>query len=215
MIKKLSPLPRFLTIRYKNWKSSKYINNSKRFKELASKGQNPSTMVISCCDSRLDVTSIFGAKEGDFFVYRNIANLIPAYKKQADNYSVLAAIEYGIYQLRVKHLIILGHRGCGGIKNAHKKFYKKNYRKNFFLDKWLNILESAFDNIPRNISQKKQINLLEEEGVKISAKNVLNFPNIDKLIKKKSLKIHGLIHDIGTGELKYYNPVSEEFEKIL
>ena len=78
-INKLSPLPKFLEDRYKKWKSSTYLENELELKKLASFGQTPSTMVISCCDSRIHATSIFGADEGEFFIHRNIANLVPPY----------------------------------------------------------------------------------------------------------------------------------------
>ena len=79
MINRLAPLPDFLVSRYRIWKSSSFINNEDHFKNLASLGQNPSSMVISCCDSRVHATSIFGADEGEFFIHRNIANLVPKY----------------------------------------------------------------------------------------------------------------------------------------
>ena len=66
MIKKLAPLPDFLVSRYRIWKSTSFINNEDHFKNLASLGQNPSSMVISCCDSRVHATSIFGADAGEF-----------------------------------------------------------------------------------------------------------------------------------------------------
>ena len=76
-------------------------------------------MVISCCDSRIHATSIFGADEGEFFIHRNIANLVPVYSPDGENHGTSAAIEYAIKELKVQHLIILGHKDCGGIKNGH------------------------------------------------------------------------------------------------
>ena len=72
MINKISPLPKFLIDRYKKWKSSEYLKNEVNLRNLASTGQSPSTMVISCCDSRIHATSIFGAEEGEFFIHRNM-----------------------------------------------------------------------------------------------------------------------------------------------
>ncbi len=109
MIKNLSPLPSFLVTRYKNWQSTSYLKNANKFKELASQGQNPSAMIISCCDSRVHVTSIFGADEGEFFIHRNIANLIPPFSLDGQDYGTAAAIEYATKELKVRHLIILGH----------------------------------------------------------------------------------------------------------
>ena len=68
MLNKLSPLPKFLIDRYKNWKLDIYKENKDNFNKLAKFGQQPNSMVISCCDSRIHVTSIFGADEGEFFI---------------------------------------------------------------------------------------------------------------------------------------------------
>jgi carbonic anhydrase len=75
-------------------------------------------------------------------------------------------------------------------------------------------LTPAFNNISKNVSQHNQIHLLEEESIKISLKNLFDFPNIKELVENKSLSVHGLIHDIGSGKLKYLNPITEQFEII-
>ena len=214
MIKQLSPLPKFLLTRYKKWKSISYSKNSNKFKKLASLGQNPSSMIISCCDSRVHVTSIFGANEGEFFIHRNIANLIPPFSSDGKDYGTSAAIEYATKELKINHLIILGHTDCGGIKSGHS-FHAKKTKKNYvFINKWLNILKPAFNKISKNTSKRNQIKKLEEESIKNSLNNLLTFPNIKKAVKNKNLSIHGLIHDIGSGRLKYLNPLTNKFEKI-
>ena len=119
MINKLAPLPDFLVSRYRNWKSSSYLSSKDHFKNLASLGQNPSSMVISCCDSRVNATSIFGADAGEFFIHRNIANLVPTYSPNGENHGTSAAIEYALKELKIQHLIVLGHTDCGGIKSGH------------------------------------------------------------------------------------------------
>ncbi len=214
MIKKLRPLPKFLVNRYKDWKSKSYLNNSNKFKKLASLGQSPKAMVISCCDSRVHVTSIFGADEGEFFIHRNIANLVPPYSPDGEHHGTSAAIEYATKELKVRHLIILGHRSCGGIKSGHNLHTNKANKEYVFINKWLSILLPAFNHISKNISQKNQIKLLEEESIKNSLKNLFSFPNIKKAVDNNTLSIHGLIHDIGSGGLKYLNPKTEKFENI-
>ena len=119
MIKKLSPLPTFLIKRYYKWKENTYSLNANWFEKIAKEGQNPKAMVISCCDSRVHATSIFGAEEGDFFIHRNVANLVPPFSPSGDYHGTSAAIEYATKELKVPHLIILGHTGCGGVKNGY------------------------------------------------------------------------------------------------
>ena len=214
MNNKIFPLPKFLIDRYKKWKSSKYLKNEAQLRNLASSGQSPSTMVISCCDSRIHATSIFGADEGEFFIHRNIANLVPIYSPDGENHGTSAAIEYAVKKLKVQHLIILGHKDCGGIKNGHYIHSNIANAKYEFINKWLDILLPAYNKIQKNISEQKQINQLEQESIKVSINNLFSFPFINKAIAEKNLSIHGLIHDIGSGNLKFLNPITEDFENF-
>ena len=214
MTNKLSPLPKFLIDRYKNWKSNIYLENAEKLRKLASLGQNPSTMVISCCDSRIHPTSIFEADEGEFFIHRNIANLVPPYSPDEENHGTSASIEYAIKELKVKHLIILGHKKCGGIKYGHH-MHSNSANPNYeFINKWVRLILPAFNKIQKDVSGQKQINQLEKESIKVSIKNLFNFPFVKKAIEDNSLSIHGLIHDIGSGNLKFLNPVTEDFENF-
>ena len=215
MINKLSPLPKFLVNRYKDWKTNIYVKNINWFKKMALEGQSPKAMVISCCDSRVHVTSIFGADEGEFFIHRNIANLIPPFSPDGDHHGTSAAIEYATKELKIPHIILLGHTGCGGIKSGHHLHSNTTRHNNyFFINKWLNILLPAFNNISKDITEKEQIQLLEQESIKISIKNLFDFPDIRELVENKTLSIHGLIHDIGSGNLKFLNPSTKKFEII-
>ena len=213
MINQNNPLPKFLVNRYRNWKANEYLKNINLFKQL-SKGQNPKAMIISCCDSRVHANSIFGAKEGDFFIHRNIANLIPPYTPDGDYHGTSAAIEYGIRELKVPHMIVLGHTGCGGVKSAHKLYTNKKTNDYVFINKWLGIMSPAYNKIPKNKFVKDQIKILEEESIKISINNLFDFPYIKDMLKNNQLSIHGLIHNIGSGELKYLNFLTNKFENI-
>ena len=214
MFNKLSPIPNFLVNRYKKWKETTYSINAIWFEKIAKEGQSPIAMIISCCDSRVHVTSIFGAEEGDFFIHRNVANLIPPFSPDGDYHGTSAAIEYATKELKVPHLIVLGHTGCGGVKNGHDLHSNNPHNDYVFINKWLSILTPAFNNISKNVSQQNQIQLLEEESIKVSLKNLFDFPNIKESVDNKTLSIHGLIHDIGSGKLKYLNPISEKFEIV-
>jgi len=214
MTNKISPPPKFLIDKYKKWKSSEYVKNETKLRNLASFGQSPSTMVISCCDSRVHATSIFGADEGEFFIHRNIANLVPPYSLDGENHATSSAIEYAIKELKVKHLIILGHKDCGGIKYGHK-VHSDSANPNYeFINKWVSIILPALNKIQKDVSVKKQLNQLEEESIKVSIDNLFNFPFVKKTIEDNNLSIHGLIHDIGSGNLQYLNPVTKNFENL-
>ena len=209
----ISPLPDFLINRYKDWKNTSFENHKIFYKKAAIEGQNPTVMVISCCDSRIHATSIFGADPGEFFIHRNIGNLIPPYKPDGDHHGTSAAIEFAILSLEISHLIILGHSGCGGIKNGYHlcKGDKKNADL-VFVNKWLDILKPAYDTLNLNEDDNLMIRQLEKESIKTSIKNLLDFPFIQNALDSEKLELHGLWHDIGSGELEILDPETMNFK---
>lgn len=87
------------------------------FDQLAH-GQEPKSLVIACCDSRVDPAILLGGKPGDLFVVRSIAALIPPVGLSSPRDAVMSALEYGVKHLDVDHLIVMGHSACGGIHAA-------------------------------------------------------------------------------------------------
>ena len=103
------PFPPSLLKHYKKWKSTDFEENKALHARLSEQGQKPEAMIISCCDSRVNPTSIFGTDIGQFFIHRNIANLVPPYRIDTAYSGTPAALEYAIDNLKVPNLIILGH----------------------------------------------------------------------------------------------------------
>ena len=210
----LKPLPDYLIQRYYGWKATTFANSKSWYHKLAEDGQHPRAMIISCCDSRVHVTSIFGSDAGEFFIHRNIANLVPPFKKDEDYHGTSAAIEYAIKSLKIPHIIVLGHSTCGGVKASYDYFSGKNpslKENSNFVASWLEILRPSFNNVSKELPDKEIINKLEKEAVLTSVENLTTFPFIQKAISDGSLSIHGLWHNIGTGELMYYDSESNDF----
>ena len=152
----IKPLPQDLIDRYKNWKSDSFANDRSLYENLALEGQSPPAMIISCCDSRVHATSMFGAETGEFFIHRNIANLIPPYNPDGDHHGTSAAIEFAICALKVSHIIILGHSSCGGIKNGYHICKGDQVNEELlFVNKWLRILKPAYDMLEQLADEKK------------------------------------------------------------
>ena len=210
----LKPLPDYLIERYNGWKATTFSNNKIWYHKLAEDGQHPRAMIISCCDSRVHVTSIFGSDAGEFFIHRNIANLVPPFKKDQDYHGTSAAIEYAVKTLKIPHIIVLGHSTCGGVKSSFDYFSGNNpdlYEDSNFVASWLEILRPSFNKIPKELSLKNKIKSLEKQTVLTSIENLLTFPFISDALKNETLSLHGLWHDIGSGELMYFDSKSNDF----
>jgi len=210
------PLPEFLVKRYHGWKATTYSENQAWYRRLADEGQRPRAMVISCCDSRVHVTAIFGADQGEFFIHRNIANLVPPYNPDGEYHGTSAAVEYAVNALKVTHLVVLGHSGCGGVEGCYEMCSgnaPELDEKTSFVGRWMDILRPGFNKLQDgdDATRKRQ---LEKEAVLISLENLMSFPFIQKAVADDTLSLHGLWNNIGDGGLEAYDPATQEFVAI-
>ncbi len=211
------PLPGYLVQRYHGWKATSYTENQVWYRRLATEGQRPRAMVISCCDSRVHVTSIFGADQGEFFIHRNIANLVPPYAPNGDYHGTSAAVEYAVTVLKVAHLVVLGHSQCGGVAGCIDMCKGKAPEleaKDSFVGRWMDILRPKYDLVADIQEPVEQARAFEKQSVVTSLENLMTFPFIEELVKEGSLSLHGLWTEIGEGELECYDPASRQFKKV-
>ncbi|MFC6636362.1 carbonic anhydrase [Sulfitobacter sp. JBTF-M27] len=214
---RVRPLPNYLVQRYHGWKATGYADNKAWYRRLASDGQHPRAMVISCCDSRVHVTSIFGADSGEFFIHRNIANLVPPYEPDGDHHGTSAAVEYAVRVLKVSNVIVLGHSNCGGIKGCIdmcKGHAPELEAKESFVGRWMDILRPRYDLVADMEDPEEQMRALEKEAVITSLENLMTFPWIDQVVGEGTLTLHGLWTDIGEGSLEHYNPETKSFHPV-
>ena len=200
------PLPDYLVTRYHGWKATGYENNKAWYRHLASDGQHPRAMVISCCDSRVHVTSIFGADQGEFFIHRNIANLVPPHEPDGRHHGTSAAVEYAVTTLKVAHVIVLGHSQCGGVQGFHDMCTSgDSAARSSFVGTWVELLRPGFERLG---GPEKQVDMteLERQAVLVSLDNLATFPFVRQAVEEERLTLHGCWHDIGTGTLEYYCP---------
>src|SRR6478609_8491011 len=112
-----------------------------RFEELAARGQRPEIMLIGCCDSRVSPEVIFDASPGEIFVARNVANLVPPFETGGDYHSTSAALEFAVQALKVKHIVVLGHGRCGGIRAFADD--TEPLSPGDFIGKWMTLVRPA------------------------------------------------------------------------
>lgn len=206
-------LPAYLVQRYHGWKATIFQENKSWYKRLATDGQHPRAMVISCCDSRVHVTSIFGADQGEFFIHRNIANLVPAYSPDGEQHGTSAAIEYAVTALHVAHVIILGHSSCGGVKGCHDMCSgaaPELEKTSSFVGRWMDILRPGYEKV-KDLPAEEGIAALEKEAVLTSLENLMTFPFVKSAVESGELSLHGLWTDIGEGTLECYDPKQGQF----
>lgn len=209
----MSSFPESLTDRYRRFKHRIFVPNADQYEELATFGQNPEIMVVSCCDSRVDPETIFNAMPGELFVARNVANLIPPFEMGGKFHGVSAAIEFAVLNLRVKHIVILGHANCGGVKAALDQSAAIQ-TESMFISRWMSMLDDARLTVlssHQTKSQDEKLTALEQEGIKTSIKNLRSFPFVSEREQKGKLNIHGAHFDIKSGTLSVLNHSRGEF----
>lgn len=211
-----SAMPPFLIERYRSWRKEEYEPAQSTFESLSVNGQFPHTMVISCCDSRVHPTQIFAATEGEIFMHRNIANLIPAYQPNNQPEGTSAALQFAVTALKVKHLVILGHSDCGGVAGCYHMCSgsaPELEEPSNFVGRWVNALRPAFADLPDgDLAQRKTA--FEKAGVVMSLNNAMSFPFIAQAVEEGRLSLHGLWTDIRTGILEQYDQHSDSFMAV-
>ena len=201
---------------YRKFRSAYYEENHDLFKTLASQGQSPKALLIGCSDSRVDPAVIFWAQPGDMFVLRNVANIVPPYAPDNNLHGSSAAIEFAVRSLKVEHILVMGHSGCGGVQALFGN--KENGESDFFAS-WISVAHVARDrallrSLSSNASEEETLRLCEQEVVATSMTNLMSFPWVREAVKSGQMKIHGLWFSVGDGKLYQLNPVSNAFEPV-
>jgi carbonic anhydrase len=207
------PLPAYLIQRFHGWKATTYAENKAWYRRLAESGQHPRAMVISCCDSRVHVTSIFGADEGEFFIHRNVANLVPPYNPDGEYHGTSAAVEYAVTSLGVAHIVVLGHSNCGGVKGCHDMCCgdaPELLEKTSFVGRWMDILRPGYQRVEA-LPKDEILRALEKEAVLVSLENLMTFPFVKAAVEDDRLTLHGLWTNTGEGELEQFDTTRTGF----
>lgn len=159
-----------------------------------SRRQVPQYLFIGCSDSRISSEAIMCAEPGDVFIHRNIANVIPV-----TDLNVLAVVNYAIEHIRVKHIVVCGHYGCGGIKTAMASSDAG------VLNPWLGYIRdvyrlhkaelNAIESVEARHDRLVELNVLEQ------CINLVKIRDVQKALLQKKLRIHGWAFDMKTGRL--------------
>ena len=184
---------------FRSFRKIYYEDQPKFYRALVEKGQSPDIMVIACSDSRVKPSIIANAEPGELFVVRNVANLVPPYQPGSHYHGTSAAIEFGVRDLAVKHIIVLGHSHCGGIKCLCEGYANTNQHE--FIEDWMQILAPALD---ESLTGEDQLRRVERQAVNVSLSNLITFPWVKRRVEEGSLTLHGWLFDLEAGALLGY-----------
>lgn len=196
---------------YRRFYKSYFVNDKQLFTDL-SLGQSPRTLIIACSDSRVDPSIVFGAGPGDIFVIRNVANLVPPYQPDSAYHGTSAALEFAVTQLGVRHIVVMGHSGCAGIRTLLES---ETSSASAFIHNWVNIAADAKQaTLAKCPDHDKAQTCCEQEGILVSLKNLKSFPWIAEKIAHGELRLHGWHFSIEDGTLTAFDESIDSFNAI-
>ena len=180
------------------------------------KGQEPDVLIISCSDSRVDPALVFGARPGDLFVVRVVANLVPPRRPgDATAHGVMAAVEYGVKALGVSHVVVCGHSHCGGIRAALDVARGRELPAFECLGPWVALADPACREVLAEDSAGERLDAetaAEQRSVLKSLENLRSYSWIRERVERGELALHGWWFDIDTGYLWTADPETGAFQ---
>ncbi|MGY2048392.1 carbonic anhydrase [Methylobacterium sp. JK268] len=204
-------LPDTLTEGYRAFLDDRFARERGRYEALA-EGQSPEIMVISCCDSRVSPEVVFDARPGELFVVRNVANLVPPFETGGEYHGTSAALEFAVQALKVKHIVVLGHARCGGVRAFADSAAPLS--PGDFIGRWVSLIAPAAERVDPE-ADGDYLQRLEYATVENSLRNLMTFPCVKILVERGRLQLHGAHFGIATGELRVRDPETGKFRPIV
>jgi carbonic anhydrase len=211
-------LPAHLVAGYESFLDGHFHREHDRYRRLAETGQKPRTLLIGCSDSRVSPEIIFDAHPGDIFVVRNVANLVPPFDAHKDSHGTLAALEFAVLRLEVKHIVVMGHALCGGVRASaehHRNPAKAPISPNDFIGRWMEIIAPAAARLDHH---DEPIELYAERLGKASVietlANLRSYAYVAEKEKSGALVLHGAYFDMADGGLFGLDEARQQFVPV-
>ena len=204
--------PERLSRGYRAFLEGRFPGERSRYEMLAETGQRPEIMVVGCIDSRVSPEVIFDAAPGELLVVRNVANLVPAYEPdRASQHGTSAALEFGVQALRVKHIVVLGHAFCGGIRAFADE--QEPLSPGDFIGRWMSQIAPAAAQLGKreDYAADDYLRRLEFASVELGLRNLMTFPCIRILVERGKLTLHGAYFGVASGRLLVRDPGTGTF----
>ena len=210
----MAAFPDSLLSGYRSFRDDRHAQARGLYRTLAERGQRPEVMVIACCDSRAAPETVFSAAPGQIFVVRNVANLVPPHAPDGACDGTAAALEFAVQGLGVRHIVVLGHGRCGGIRAALHPAAEP-LSPDDFIGRWTTLLGPALREIETGdrLSDDRRQTALERASIRRSVANLRTFPFVSILEERGLLGLHGAWFDIAEGALWTMDPASGAFSR--
>ncbi len=190
----------------KRFAMSKKFEDPEYFKKL-SLGQTPDYLWIGCSDSRVPANEVTNTESGEIFVHRNIANLVVH-----TDMNLLSVLEYAVKYLKVKHIIVCGHYGCGGVKAAMTN------TAHGFVDNWLRNIKDVYNKnhieLEAIADLDKRTDRLTELNVVEQVRNLAKTTIVQEAWKTSELHLHGWVYGINSGLVTDLSVIHDDLEDI-
>ena len=173
---------------------------------LVEKGQHPRAVWIGCSDSRVIPEEITGARPGDLFVMRNVANVVPPYGTSED--AAYAVLEYAVEALGVEHIIVCGHTFCGGVQ----AILNQSLKPGSSLARWISWIEPARSHVDE-LGVPEDVRYLEtiKANVLQQRQNVESYPGVSEAVQSGRLTLHAWLFDLETGDLSAHDDAARKW----
>jgi len=188
----------------RTWVSKQLATDAAFFEKLG-QGQSPEFLYIGCSDSRVTAEELMGLQPGEVFVHRNIANMVPN-----TDINSMSVINYAVVHLKVNHIVVCGHYGCGGVQAAMQQSDLG------ILNPWLRNIRDVYrihrKELDAITNEEEKYKRLTELNVQEQCMNIIKTAEVQKANRERNLKVYGWIFDIHSGKLI---DLKIDFDEIL
>ena len=208
------PIPELMA-GWQRFRAGRFRDQHALFERLASSGQQPRIAMVACCDSRVDPAIVFDCDPGELFVVRNVANLVPPREEGGAYHGTSAALEYAIGVLGVRHVVVLGHSQCGGIRALLDGPPPGQTLR--FVTAWMGIAGAAREAamLAEGLSEPERVTLCERLAIRLSLQNLATFAGIRERVARGVLQLHGWHFDLLDGVLTGLDAATDRFLPLV
>ncbi|MEP1230835.1 MAG: carbonic anhydrase [Litorimonas sp.] len=177
--------------------------------ETLSHGQEPEALFITCADSRIETAMITQTGPGELFICRNAGNIVPPHTNDTDG--MTASIEYAVAVLKVPHIVVCGHSGCGAMAGAMDMAGLDSIPN---VQQWLMYSKAAVsvvEHLGEGKSDLEKMNMLIEQNVLLQLQHLRTHPSVAVRLAKGDLQLHGWVYNIKSGGVTAYDEDQDKF----